>query len=74
MKQNTPDLFGFTPVHGKKVTARFEDAQIASDGGLLLAAEVEPRWGSSTSWRVASGMVGRRGRSGTSLEPCFGRG
>jgi hypothetical protein len=41
MKQNTPDLFGFTPVHGKKVTARFEDAQIASDGGLLLVAEVE---------------------------------
>ncbi len=41
MKENTLDLFEFTPVRGKKVTAQFEDMQLSSDGGLLLAAEVE---------------------------------
>ena len=41
MKENTPDLFEFTPVRGKKVTAQFEDVHLSSDGGVLLAAEVE---------------------------------
>lgn len=41
MKQNTTKQLVFTGITGKKVIAEFEDVAMSSDGGILLAAEVE---------------------------------
>ena len=41
MKQDTTTQLVFTGIAGKKVIAEFEDVAMSSDGGILLAAEVE---------------------------------
>lgn len=41
MNQDTTEQLVFTGIPGKKVTAEFEDVAMSSDGGILLAAEVE---------------------------------
>jgi len=45
MKQNTTKQLVFTGIIGKKVVAEFEDVALSSDGGILLAAEVERHLG-----------------------------
>ena len=45
MRQDTREQMVFTGIAGKKVTAEFEDIALSSDGGILLAAEVEKRLG-----------------------------
>jgi hypothetical protein len=43
--ESTPFLPGLSPVCGKPIVARFDTAQMSSDGGLLALREVEQRLG-----------------------------
>lgn len=45
VKQDTSEQLVYTGIPGKKVTAEFEDVAMSSDGGILLAAEVERQLG-----------------------------
>lgn len=45
MNQDTAEQLVFTGIPGKKVTAELEDVAMSSDGGVLLAAEVERHLG-----------------------------
>jgi hypothetical protein len=56
----TPELF-FAPVNGKKISARFDDPAVSSDGGALFLREVDSRIGLSE--RLAQSIADERRQS-----------
>ena len=60
----TPTLPGLSPICGRPIVARFDGAQLSSDGGLLVLREVEQRLGIAR--RLAGCIVDRALRSASS--------
>ncbi len=50
MNKVTKTQLEFTPLNGKKVTARFDEPCVSSDGGVLLLREVDGQIGLSRAF------------------------